>query len=89
MGETVSFPQVGKAECDWIKACGYNHSIDRPNKIVHDLPAVIDFHTGIANREMINSCATTNGNSVCVGARACRAGIFWNDCTINTNVFRY
>ncbi len=34
------------------------------------------------------TCAATNGGSFPFGANACRAGIFWKDCTTPTKQFR-
>ena len=34
-------------------------------------------------------CAIANGGSACVGASACSAGTFRNDCTTSTNTLRY
>src|SRR6267378_5281651 len=35
------------------------------------------------------SCVSLNGDSVWVGASACRAGIFSNDCTTSTKRLKY
>jgi len=40
------------------------------------------------NNKSTTPWETTNGGSVCFGARARKAGIFRNDCTTPTNTFR-